>query len=381
MVNPLTWLSRRRHAYEPLIKIELSRARLLHNLNEYRNIAPDGQVAPVLKSNAYGHGLKETATILKKEKGIPFFVVDSYFEAVALKSYGIKNDILIIGYTRSLTILNSNLRNAIFCISSLNSLKEISRAENPISIHLKFDTGMRRQGLMKEDLIQASEIILNNNMLRIEGICTHFSDSDNLDTSFTESQINVWNNLVTKSKELFPGIKYFHASATDGHRHLVDIKSNVSRLGIGLYGLSQQVGDFSPNVKPVLKMSTIIVDIKKVRNGETIGYANTFKANRDMTIAIVPAGYFEGIDRRLSNKGSLILSEGKRRASIVGRVSMNITTVDVSDIKEVHIGSPITLVSNETKDPNSILNIAKTAETISYEIACHIPSHLKRVIV
>ena len=146
MKKLLTWASKRRFPYEPLITIEISKGCLFHNLNEFRKLAPNRSIAPVLKSNAYGHGLQEIAELLEDQAGIPFCIVDSYFEAVALRSRGIKTLLLIIGYTRPEMITDTHLKKVSFTITTIETLRDISSTNKEVSIHIKIDTGMHRQG-------------------------------------------------------------------------------------------------------------------------------------------------------------------------------------------------------------------------------------------
>jgi len=408
-LRSLKRLSRDLHPYEPLITVELSRERLLHNLDEFQKIAPKnnatdvGVIAPVLKSNAYGHGLFEIAEILEKENrngSIPFFVVDSYFEAVALRARSIKTPLLIVGYTRPETIATSHLKHIAFTITDIETLRTISKIAatgnaskktSSISLHIKIDTGMRRQGILPIEIAEAIPLLRKNPVLSVEGVLTHLSDADNPDHSFTEKQISAWNDIARRFKTEFPSLKYIHASASDGHRFTKKIEANVSRLGIGLYGLSDDV-EFARkmNLKPVLQMKTIVTGVKKLKAGETTGYGNTFTAWKDTSIATIPVGYFEGLNRKLSNNGAVIVlkNDGSRAiCPIVGRVSMNITTVEISTeekastISAIRVGSSVIVISNTVTDPNSIASIAKKSSTITYEIAAHIPAHLKRIVV
>jgi alanine racemase len=387
MFSLFHWLAKRRFPYETLIKIEISESRLLNNLKEFAALAPGNRIAPVLKSNAYGHGLLEVAQILQNARkttgvNIPFFVVDSYFEAVALRAKGIKNHLLIIGYTRPETITRSRLFKSSFTVASLETLRSIGSPRHFIRIHLKLDTGMRRQGILPEEIDEAIQIIKNNPSLYLEGICSHLSDSDNLDQSFSETQIGIWNNAVRKIKNFFPNIKYIHLCATYGHKFSNECDANVSRLGIGLYGLADGTS-ISPklNILPVLGMKTIITGTKKLKAGETVGYNNTFQAQKDMVIATIPVGYYEGLDRRVSNSGSVLLGSERIPSNIVGKVSMNITTIDITKIKNAKIGTPVVVISNDPKDANSINSMAKKYNEITYELAVHIPAHLKRIVV
>jgi alanine racemase len=395
VANPLTWLSRRRFSYEPLINIEISKGALINNLNEFRKLAPHNSIAPVLKSNAYGHGLFDIAHIIENYRHvlknarssnghglIPFFVIDSYFEAVALRSAGIKTPLLVIGYNKPETIISSRLDNVSFTISSLASLQALEETEHPVSIHLKIDTGMHRQGIMPDEIQKAIELIAENPDIVLQGICSHLSDADNDDPSFTEGQINVWNRIVSHLKNTFSSLQYTHLSATYGHRFTPDIDANVSRLGLGIYGLVDGAA-FPEKLQlvPVLKMKTVIATIKKIHRDDSVGYSGTFTAEKDMTIATVPVGYYEGIDRRLSNHGSVQVGPDNVICPIIGNVSMNMTSIDVSHVVGIKEGETVTVFSNNFDDANSISSLAKKCGLLPYELAVHIPGTLKRTVV
>lgn len=381
----LNWLSRKRFPYEPLITVSISRSAIINNLAEFRKLITSGYIAPVLKSNAYGHGLIEVASILAKESGIPFFVVDSYFEAVALRAKGINKPLLIVGYTRPRTILESNLHNVAFTISNLETLKSLSEAKTKISLHIKIDTGMHRQGIVPDEFYQVIDILKSNNRLVLEGLCTHFSDADNTDESFTESQIAAWNRSAETFRQEFPHIWYMHAAATDGSRYSHDMTCNVIRLGIGLYGLSDNPKlNETLRLEPALEMNTTITSFKMLPKGETVGYANTFRATHDMCIANIPVGYYEGLDRRLSNKGVVEVGPDKSICPFVGRISMNISTIDVTTIMDkfaIESNLPVVVISRDRNKPNSLHSMAKQCGTIVYELVVKIPAHLRRVIV
>lgn len=388
-------LRRGNNSYSPLISVEISKENLLHNLNQYRTLAPKGNIAPVLKSNAYGHGLLEVAAILEKygdlgkmsgQKGsavhIPFFVVDSYYEAFLLRKARIKTPILVIGFTRPEVILASRLSSTSFTITSIDQLRGIDDTKHRLSIHLKIDTGMRRQGIMQDEVATALEIMEENKFIELTGICSHFSDADNDDPSFTEGQISSWNRIVIQCKNFWPDIKHIHISNTDGHKFSPDTEANLSRLGIGLYGLSQNL-ERSPKLDllPVLQMKSIITGVKKLQRNESVGYSNTFKAEKEMLVATIPVGYFEGIDRRLSNIGTILVGADRIPCPIIGRVSMNITSIDITNVPEAKLGTEVIVISNVAGDQNSISMMARKCNTITYDIAVHIPEHLKRKIV
>lgn len=363
--------------YHPLIEAFIYQKNLLHNLRFFQKKYPKHKIAPVLKSNAYGHGLVPIAKILDRQK-IPFLVVDSLFEARTLRGEGIKSPILIIGYTRAADIGKNNLKNVSFTITTRELLEELSKTLNiPQKLHLKIDTGMHRQGIPLEEIQKAKNKIQNNGNIVLEGVCSHLASADNLDPSYVLKQIGEWKKAVKILKKEFPRLKYFHLAATAGSFYSPKIPSNVIRLGLGLYGI-----DSSPfrdsKLKPVLETRTIVSGIKNIKKGEYVGYGLTYRAPKDIKIAVIPAGYFEGTDRRLGNKGFYKIKG--RDCPLVGRVSMNISLADVSHFPDAKTGGKVILISANPRDKNCAQKMAKTCETIPYEILVHVPQHLRRTV-
>lgn len=383
----LTYLRELRRSfsgYQPLIEVLIYKDRILHNLRTFQKKYPNYQLAPVLKSNAYGHGLFPVAKILD-DQNIAFLTVDSIFEAIMLRKEGIKSKILVIGYTKPEDISRNYYKNISFTLTNYRQLLEVSKKlRRKQAFHLKIDTGMHRQGILSSEIKNSIAKIKGNRKIILEGICSHFALADSTDTKYSEIQIKNWDEAVEKFKEAFSCIKYFHLAATGGSYYCrntacrIPTETNVIRLGLGLYGI-----DPSPNrkldLKPALELRTVIGGIKIIRKDELIGYGLTFKADKKMKVATVPAGYYEGVDRRLSNKGYYKID--RKFCPILGRVSMNISVVDVSKITNLKVGHPVTLISNFKKDANSAWNIAGLCDTIPYEILVHIPQHLRRTIV
>lgn len=364
--------------YQPLVEILISRGNLLHNLNQYKNQYPKLAFAPVIKSNAYGHGLIQIAKILDRED-IAFFVVDSLYEAIILRNGGIQSRILIIGYTSTQNIHTCTLSQVAFTITSLEQLQEITQElRTTKSIHIKIDTGMHRQGILLNQIDNTIKIIKANPRLNLEGICSHFAEAGNSDVAFTRIQMEHWEKAVHTFKENFQKIPFFHIAATTGTHHSDQFSSNVARLGIGLYGMDSS-SQTHLDLRPVLQMQSVISSIKTIPVGEYIGYDRTYKTEKTTTTATVPVGYFEGVDRRLSNCGTFKMNN--HFCPILGTVSMNITSCDVSSMPEAKIGDRVIIISNHKEDTNSVENIAKLTHTIPYEILIHIPQHLRRTVI
>lgn len=364
--------------YDPSIKIFISKTRLIENLKEYQKKYPKLLFSPVLKSNAYGHGLVQVAEILDKEN-IAFFVVDSLPEAIILRNNGIKSEILVIGHTKPENVKNSKLSGVAFTITSLEQLEGVAETiSSRVKIHLKIDTGMHRQGILPNQINKSIEIIKSNKFLNLVGICSHFADADGDNETFTKLQIENWAKIVLQFKREFQAIKFFYISATAGTFFNDQTSGNVARLGIGLYGVNP-----SPlaklNLKSVLQMQSVISSLRQLKAEEYVGYNITYKTKQNSTIATVSAGYFEGVDRRLSSCGFFKI--GDNYCPIVGRVSMNITSIDVTSVPNVKFGDKVIIISDNTDDRNSVENIAKLTQTIPWEIFVHIPQHLRRIVI
>lgn len=363
--------------HDPLITLSISREHLLHNLRAYQAQYPDMRIAPVLKSNAYGHGLVVIAELLDRER-IAFFMVDSLFEARVLRRAGIRSRIVVMGYARPEHIAGSTLRDTDYAVTDIEQLRALaSAARRPVRIHMKLDTGMHRQGIVPGALEEAIALIRSNGKLSVTGVCTHLADADNEDPSSTEAQLARWEAGLSKLEEAFPGIEYRHAAATKGAPWSRTRLMDVIRVGMGLYGY-----DTSPTaslkLQPVLEARSIVTSLRDIPADDFVGYNATFTAKGPARIATVPAGYYEGIDRALSNIGSLQVN-GKP-APIAGRVSMNMTSLDVTALPEVRRGDPVTLISRIPEDPNSALAMARLAATSPYVILAHLPAHLFRVV-
>jgi len=365
-----------RRTQDPLIEVRISKGAILNN---YRLFADTYRipVAPVLKSNAYGHGLLEVADILK-DSTASLLIVDSIHEAQLLRHNGIRTPILVIGYTRAEAIAHNRLRDVAFTVTSLAGLKALIDTGAKATVHIKLDTGMRRQGLLPHESDEAIKL-LKGSRLQVEGICSHFADADGDTDAFTRSQIVVWNELVPKWRAVFPRMRYWHLAATAGSAFSNEIDGNLIRLGTGLYGFPRHASQHSLGLQPALSMHTVITGVKDLAVGESVGYNCTFTADKSMRIATVPLGYFEGVDRRLSNRSCMLV--GGVECPIVGRVSMNITIIDVSNCSSATLETPVTVFSNKKDDPNSLVKLAGLCETTPLELLVHIPQHLRRTVV
>ncbi|KKW45446.1 MAG: Alanine racemase [Parcubacteria group bacterium GW2011_GWB1_56_8] len=374
----LRFFSKPRVTYAPLIEVRIAKDRLLRNLEVHQRAYPRLEFAPVLKSNAYGHGLIEVARVMETAS-VPFLVVDSFYEALKCRQHSVRTPILVIGYSTAEQWNQAKVRDCSFTIVSTDHLRAIaSGLARPQKFHLKIDTGMCRQGILPGEINSAVHLIKQSPHISVEGACSHFSDADGADEMFTMKQIAAWNAAAAELKKEFPGIRYLHIAATPGLRWSRRVHANVCRLGMGLYGMNPLRGEKLP-LAPALRMTAKISGVKTVPAGSKIGYGRTATASREMRLVTIPAGYFEGVDRRLSNKGAVKV-RGKF-LPIAGRVSMNITTADATSLPDVRLEEEAILISEDPADQNSIERIAGICGTIPYDIAVRIPPHLRRIMV
>lgn len=362
---------RYRKTHDPLIKVHINKAALCFNYEYFTSIGKP--VIPVLKANAYGHGLIEVASILDSYKPT-YLAVDSLDEAIRLRRQGIVSPILILGYCSVQNMLHAKLPHVTYVISSISQLQEWSQSQQGAQIHLEVNTGMNRHGIDIHEIQKAQEII-QHTKLTVTGICSHFADADVTDSNITNWQVKEWNEVVQKTKILFPTATVFHLANTEGS--LLDLNTTATRVGGGLYGLDLTSNHSFGITKPIMSIETIITSIRDIPQGAGVGYNHTFIAPKHMKIASIPMGYNEGIDRRLSNKGVVYIRD--KRCPIVGRVSMNITLIDVSHV-DAKVGDAVEVISPIRKKENSFDTLAMICNTISYDLAVHISPTLRRVL-
>ncbi len=335
----------------------------------------------IVKSNAYGHGMLECAKIFS-QAGADFLGVDCLEEAQQLREADLKTPVLVLGWTSSETFSFASKNNISVTISSLNSLKQARKIteknSSKLKIHLKIDTGLHRQGLLIEEIDTAIKILIQAPKIELEGLYSHLSSAENpRDILYTQKQTV---NFI-KVRELFwqNGYKPIcHLSASAASLLYPEINYDMVRFGITLYGLwpSKETEKTSrenkKNLKlwPALTWQTRISEIKKIAKGESVGYDHSEKVKRDSLIGVIPVGYWHGYPRQASSK-SFVLINGKL-AKVLGKISMDMMVIDLTDIKKVRPGDLVTLIGSDHKQKVSAEKLAQTTDTINYEIVTRI---------
>lgn len=366
------------HNYFPLNRIEISKSALKNNFLFLSSINKNARIAPVLKSNAYGHGIGLIAKELDTYH-LPFFCVDSLYEAYELLKIGTETSILVMGSFDPNSLRTKRLPFS-FAVFTKEQLISINKYQPQAKIHVFVDTGMHREGVLVNELKDFLSFIKSETDLAVEGLMSHLAMSENPQDKNIQKQIKMFKEAQEITKFLKFAPKWIHWANSSGilnSNTYGDTLGNISRTGLALYGIDP--AGKNDNLKPLLKLITHIVEIKEIPKNDFIGYNFAFKSKKKMKIAVLPLGYHDGVDRRLSNLGYVQIN--KRYCPIVGNVSMNITTIDVSDIKNAHLGQEVLVYSDNAADKNSIKNAAKLEKTIPYELLVHLDSSIKRILV
>jgi alanine racemase len=347
-------------------------------------IGPEIKYMAVVKADAYGHGAVECAKRLEAE-GADWFGVALPEEGLELREAGIRKRILCLGgfwEGQESTALNYNLTPVVFQIEKARQLNDAATSRGTVvAIHVKVDTGMGRVGVRHDHVRAFAEELKTLDHLRLEGVMTHFASADDLsDSEFTDAQTNRFEDSVAIFRERGFNPAYLDLANSPGAVAHPNSRANMVRLGGVLYGLGGDVlprGIEKPELRPVLSLYTRIAHLKKVPAGETLGYGRTFVTTRDSIIATIPIGYDDGYRRGLSNAAKTIIRD--TYAPVVGRVSMDWTILDVTDVAGVEIGDDVTLIGERDGMRIAAEDLAAAVDTISYEITCGINQRVPRV--
>ena len=394
----------------PKTWVEIDASALRHNLSVFQKlVGPQTAVMAVVKANAYGHGLPEIVSILASSFQLPasslWFGVDSIDEALLIRDLNVKNKILVLGYIPPKRLQEVIANDISFSVYSKELLETIAKnrwvrlaarqarldsarqarldsarqAKKP-QMHIKIETGTNRLGMRFEELANVAPL-LKKHADWIEGIYTHFADTENPQSFFWKEQRARFKEAIALLEKI--GVQPMrHAASSAAALLYPEARYDMARVGIGLYGLSPLVHmrpSGSHALKPVLTWRTKIAQIKKVQKGETVGYDRAFKALDDMTIAILPVGYWDGYDRRFSNNGE-VLVEGTR-ARVAGRVCMNMTMIDITDVKNAREGDEVVLLGKQKKEEITAEESAEKIGTINYEVVARINPCIPRRVI
>jgi alanine racemase len=363
---------------------EINLQALAANFQAIRERIPSQvKMMAVVKADAYGHGSVECAGRLS-QAGADWFGVALPEEGVRLREAGIREPILCLGgfwAGQEQVCLQHNLVPVVYRPDMIEALDRAARDAGIIcDAHLKIDTGMGRLGVRHDAVVEFADAIRDYKNVRIDGLMTHFASADDpRQDCFTQDQITKFHEAVRalRGRGLSPTYEDLaNSAATSAYPAAW---GNMVRPGGVLYGLWRDI--LPPlekplRLRPVMSLHSRIMLLKWVRRGETLGYGCTFEASRDTLVATLPLGYNDGYVRALSNRGRVIIRG--LYASVVGRISMDLTLVDVTDVPNVRLNDRVTLLGEEGGLEIPAEDIARTAGTLSYEITCGISHRVPR---
>lgn len=374
--------------------IELSKSALDKNIASLAQLAGKKMVAVSVKGNAYGHGLPEIVGLLKDNSQVNYLTTHTLEEAIICRESGWKKNILILGpvaHDKIEAIADLCLEPAVFDLAFLEALGKFSdKYKIGFATHLKLETGTNRFGITEKELPRFIKAYKKYKLIgRPYGAYTHFANiEDTTDHSYAESQLKIFKQLLAKLKSsgVMPKIKHTASSAAT---ILFDkTHFDMVRPGIAAYGywpsketyLSYRLeGGSNSLFQPLLSWKTKIGQVKNLAADSFIGYGCTYRTTAKTKLAVLPVGYYDGFDRRLSNL-AYVLIKGKR-SPVRGRVCMNITMVDISDISNVKAGAVATLLGVDGKEKIDANMWAGWCGSINYEIISRISPEIKRILV
>ena len=364
---------------------EIDLAALAHNLRVIRDhVGDEVKILAAVKANAYGHGAIECARRLESE-GVDWFGVALPEEGVELRNAGIMRPILCLGgfwSGQEAALLHQKLTPVVYRLDMIESLDCVARNASVVAdVHLKIDTGMGRLGVRADEVSAFCDALTRLQNIRVDGLMTHLAAADDESKEeFTDRQLNEFDQAVAIFRQRGFSPTFIHAAnsaATFAKRRAAD---NLVRPGGSLYGFTRDVfpGNIdAPQLRPVMSLHSRVMLLKRVPKGERLGYGCTFETKRSSLIATLPIGYDDGYRRALSNRARVIIRG--HFSPVVGRVSMDLTLIDVTDVAGVSLDDEVILLGCDKEPSITAEELGELAGTISYEITCGISGRVPRI--
>lgn len=371
-------------------EILLSRSALNHNIAFFRKlVGPKTKFVAVVKSNAYGHGLIPVASIAL-DSGADILGVNALEEAQILRKHFPKTTVLVMGSIPNLQERYRELEDENFWIlvSRIEEIKILSSLKHRPKIHIKIDTGMSRLGASMDSIEELAKEI-QSLKLPLDGIATHFASTEDFtEHSYSMKQLEKFESAIETFRRFGFIDLIRHCASSASAMLFSEARMDLVRVGISLYGLwpsletklslSQMKKEIG-SLKPALTWKTKIQHIQHLPQGTFVGYGSTYKTTFPTKLAVVPVGYYEGLDRKLSNQGYMLIHG--ERAKILGRICMNMTMLDITHIPDAKLGDEVVILGNSGNEWITADDHASWSNTINYEIVTKILSLFPRTIV
>lgn len=358
-------------------EILIHRQALLNNCRLAHALSPKGKVVAVVKADAYGHGVQDIARTLAYE--VDMFAVSCIEEAMTLRECGITNAILLLeGCFSADELTTATEQNFELVVHSNEQIAMLAASEltSALTIWLKIDTGMHRLGINPEETLAAHNTLLALPCVKKIILTTHLASADCADKQYTQMQLARFSEAIAPLQRQAPGLESSIANSA-GILAWPESRSDWNRPGIMLYGITpfefgHAEGD---RLQPVMSFNSKVIALRDIEAGESVGYGNTWTAKRPSRIATVAVGYGDGYPRT-AKSGTPVLVNGQR-AALAGRVSMDMISVDVTDIEPVKVGDAVELWGQHLHANE----VARWADSIGYELVTRMPKRTKRRVV
>ncbi len=372
---------------QPLSWVEISRSALRSNIRELKKAVGDAALVLVVKSNAYGHGLHEVVSIADRVLGVEGFATANLSEALAIAK-NTRKPISVLSFLDDLHQIKQGVqRGIVFPVYDLTSAQNLNRVGRQlgrrIKAQVKIDVGTLRLGFRFDELAGIGTKLRRLSHLRIVAVFSHLADSENSDASFTKVQLKrFFDALAVLAKEGLR-LRTHHIACSAAAIRNKAYRLSAVRVGIALYGLwpSEALFDLfgkKLTLKPVLSWHTRVLQVKNLKQGETVGYGLSYRAPQNTRIAVLPVGYWDGYSRSLSNRASVLI-DGKR-CRVRGRICMNMTMVELPSSVSARGGQEVMLLGSQGKERISADELAALGDTINYEVVTRIHPLLPRLI-
>jgi|CXWL01.1.fsa_nt_gi alanine racemase len=368
--------------------VEVSGSALLQNINELKKtVGANVKILAVVKGNAYGASINAVVSVTRLE--VDWYGVDSLEEGILTRAL-CDNPILVLGYVSAhdaYEIVKNKLSVNIYNYDLAVALSQVATSENPTRVHIKVDSGLIRLGCFPEEAINLIEKISKLPNIYIEGLFTHYAKLlGEDDCEIYLDDLNELNCVVTAVKKSGLNPQLMHSASSGAAMLFEKTRLDMVRLGISLYGLwgRKHLSDsilkkVDLSISPVISWKTTIVNLKMVPANTGVGYNLSERVSRDTIVAVLGAGYYDGIDKRYGKIGSVLING--RRAKILGSIAMTMCTVDVTDIEAVKVGDVAVLIGKDGNEEITAYEFAEVINTSTYEVISRINPLLPRIVI
>lgn len=363
--------------------VEIDLGALRSNFRALRAVAAHGELMVVVKADAYGHGAVTVARALLDEE-CRHFGVATLDEARELRNAGIRARVYLqAGFfaEQAAEIVALDLTPFLFDVALIAPLDRAaaSAGRTDFPIHIKIDSGATRLGVMPADIPDAIEAVRKAAALQVEGVCTLLANAGDPKSPITDAQLKVFNDAIQtlNAAGIKPSLVHVANSAALVLRH--DSHFSLARPGLAIYGMPPVAAVRERvELRPVMTFKTRLMQLKRAPAGSGVGYGHTFVTPRESLIGVLPVGYADGYRRGLQHGGEVLVRG--RRAPVVGAVSMDLTTIDITDIAGASVGDEVILWGESGGETISVNDVARLAQTISYEMLCTVGKRVPRVV-